>query len=154
MGERYTGAHSPLALLNSVFFYNGLYFVLRGGDEHRNLKISQLTFREVDNPSNPDEKIGVVEYREFSSKNRPGGRHKLNLQNKVITHYARPDLGERCFVYLLKFYLSKLPKVAHEKDVFYWKEHTEIPTVPGKPWYKAVPLGHNTLTRKLKDMFE
>ena len=39
------GAHSPLALLNSAFFYNGLYFVLRGGDEHRNLKISQLTFR-------------------------------------------------------------------------------------------------------------
>ena len=63
------GAHSPLALLNSVFFYNGLYFVLRGGDEHRNLKISQLTFRKVDNSSNPDEKIEVMEYREFSSKN-------------------------------------------------------------------------------------
>ena len=30
----------------------------------------------------------------------------------------------------------------------------EIPTAPGKPWYKAVPLGHNTLARKLKDMFE
>ena len=29
------GAQSPLAPLNSMFFYNGLYFVLHGGEEHR-----------------------------------------------------------------------------------------------------------------------
>ena len=29
------GAHSPLAPLNSMLFYNGLYFVLRGGEERR-----------------------------------------------------------------------------------------------------------------------
>ena len=35
------GAHSPLVLLNSVFFYNGLYFVLCGGEKHCNLKLPQ-----------------------------------------------------------------------------------------------------------------
>ena len=34
------GTRSPLAVLNSVFYFNGLHFVLRGGQEHRNLKIS------------------------------------------------------------------------------------------------------------------
>ena len=29
------GDHSPQALLNSVFFFNGVCFALRGGDEHR-----------------------------------------------------------------------------------------------------------------------
>ena len=38
------GTHLPSALLNSVFFYNGLSFVLRGWEEHRQLKISQLLF--------------------------------------------------------------------------------------------------------------
>jgi len=69
----------------------------------------------------------MVEYREFGSKNRSGGRHQLNLKNKIITHYACPDLGQKCFAYSLKLCLSKLPK--------------------------AVPLGHNTLS-KLKDIFK
>ena len=77
--------------------------------------------------------------------------HQLNLKNKVITHYARPDLGERCLVYLLKLYLSKLPKVAYDKDIFYWKELKAIPTNPDSPWYKESPIGHNTLTKKLKE---
>ena len=33
---------TPQGLLYCVFFYNGKYLCLRGGDEHRNLKISQL----------------------------------------------------------------------------------------------------------------
>ena len=112
--------------------------MLRGGEEHRNLKISQLIFRKVDNPSNPNEKIEVVEYREFSSKNRPGSRHQLNIQNKVTTHYVRADLGERCFVHLLKFYLKKLSKVAHEKDIFFGKNTWKfLPCLEGLAWYKV-----------------
>ena len=33
---------TPLGLLNTVFYYNGINFVLRGGQEHRNFKISLL----------------------------------------------------------------------------------------------------------------
>ena len=60
----------------------------------------------------------LVTYTEHGSKNRPGGSHQLNLNNKCINHYVRPDLGDRCHVKLLKLYLSKLPKVAFEKDIF------------------------------------
>ena len=66
------GVRSPSTLLNDVFFYNGLNFVLRGGEEHRELKISQFHFRdEVIDPENPDHMISCVEYREHGSKNRP-----------------------------------------------------------------------------------
>ena len=34
---------NPTGLLNTVFFYNGKNFYLRGGVEHRNLKMSQFT---------------------------------------------------------------------------------------------------------------
>ncbi len=33
---------TPIGLLNAVFFLNGKNFVLRGGAEHRLLKVSQL----------------------------------------------------------------------------------------------------------------
>lgn len=148
------GTHSPLALLNAVFYYNGLNFILCGGQEHRELKISQLIFKEVTNPDSPAESIEIVEYHEFGSKKPPGGRHQLNLHNKVVTHYARPDLGERCHIQLLKLYLSKLPKVALDRDIFYWKELPVIPRSPGDPWYKAVPIGHNMLARKPKTILQ
>lgn len=65
---------TPLGLLNAVFYYNGINFVLRGGQEHRDFKISQLKFYSVENPEKPTKKLEVVEYTEFGSKNRPGGR--------------------------------------------------------------------------------
>ena len=99
------GVRSPSALLDAVFFYNGLKFVLRGGEEHRELKISQFHFRdEVIDPENPDHMTSCLEYREHGSKNQPGGRHQLNLENKVVVQYERPELGERCHFYLLKLY--------------------------------------------------
>ena len=39
MGER---TDSPKALFRAVFFLNGQNFCLRGGDEHRRLKLSQI----------------------------------------------------------------------------------------------------------------
>ena len=51
---------SPLALQYAVFFYNGLNFVLRGGQEH-----SLILY--------PGEDTECVEYYEHGSKNRPGG---------------------------------------------------------------------------------
>jgi hypothetical protein len=37
------GTHSPVSLLNAVFFMNGKVLCLRGGREHRMLKLSQFT---------------------------------------------------------------------------------------------------------------
>ena len=58
------GVDSPLALQYAVFFYNGLNFVLRGGKEHRDLKISQLKFKNIPDPENPGEDTECVEYHE------------------------------------------------------------------------------------------
>jgi len=38
---------------------------------------------------------------------------------KVIKQYAQPQFKEQYYVNLLRFYLSKLPQIASEKDVFY-----------------------------------
>ena len=145
------GAHSPVALQNAVFFYCGVYFCLRGGDEHRDLKCSQFEIKEVENPSEQTQMIKCLTYTEHGSKNRPGSMHQVHLENKVVSHYSNKELGDRCFVFLMDLYLSKLSKKAVEKDIFYCKP-AKSPSL-GKPWYYDMPVGHNTLQRKLKDMF-
>ena len=51
------GTSTPSALLNGVFFYCGIHLCLRGGSEHRSLKVSQFTIKQVENPSASDELI-------------------------------------------------------------------------------------------------
>ena len=99
------GVSSPLAL-RSVFYYNGKVFCLRGGDEHRQLKFSQLK---------RDSK-GYV-YTENGSKNRSGGLAQMKIDNKVVPSYAVKENGDRWHVNLLDLCMKKVPKEAITKDL-------------------------------------
>ena len=101
---------TPKGLLNAVFFYNGKNFMLRGGAEHRNLKLSQL--QKNVSPA------GAVRYTytENASKNRSGGFNQLNVENKIVHQYQDLSLGARCHVAPLDMYFSKLPET---DDIFY-----------------------------------
>ena len=146
------GVDNPSALLNAVFFYNGLNFAISSGAEHRHLKISQLTFKDaIPDPNVQGRLVSCVEYARDSSKRQYGGQLQLNVANKVV-QYACPELGERCHVSLLKLYLSKLPPGAIEKDIFYWKPSTKRFLAQGEPWFMNNVLGHNTLDKRLRAM--
>ena len=60
---------TPESLLNAIFYYNGLNFVLRGGREHRNLSLAQLEFGCEPDPDSPDQMLEFVDYVEHGSKN-------------------------------------------------------------------------------------
>ena len=141
------GTDNPEALLNAVFYYNGINFILRGGSEHRCLSLSQLQFG-IDQTNG----LEYVEYTEMGSKNRPGGSKQLNLTNKNIRHYSQTQLGTHCHVYLLRLYISKLPPAATEADLFYCRPLKKFEK--SAYWYSSSPLGHNTLDKKLKLIFD
>ena len=112
-----TGAldpETPQGLLNCVFFLNGKNFCLRGGAEHRDLKISQLQREYVQLEGKP---LVRYTYTEFVSKNRSGGLKQIRQSNKVVHQYESENV-DRCHVLLLDKYLSKLPPGAKENDVF------------------------------------
>ena len=73
---------TPQALLNAVFYLNDKHFCLRGGKEHRRLKISQVV--QHDNP------IHYI-YTEDGSKNRSGGLFKT--RSFLFFHVPRLGLG-------------------------------------------------------------
>ena len=135
------GTHSPQALFNAVFFFNGKNFCLRGGQEHRGLKLSQ--FKKED-----DKYI----YTENASKNRQGGLAQMRLENKCVPIHANPEVRERCHVYLLDLYISKLPPEARERDFFYARPLYDIPKDPSKPCYCAAPISRNTLASCSKNV--
>ena len=102
------GDKTPESLLHAVFYLNGLNFCLRGGEEHRQLKITQLQRMTVPDPDNPGQMIDCYEYTEFGSKNRSGGLNQVYLRNKGFRQYAAKN-ASRCHVRLIDLYLDKLP---------------------------------------------
>ena len=137
------GTNAPRCLQNAAFFTVGKMFCLRGGEEHRALKLSQ-----VRRMTDPDRYV----YTENVSKNRNGSFKHLHVKNKIVPVSACPAAGERCPVHILDLYISKLPPQAFEKDLFYVRPLEETPTDPTSPWFTAVSVGKHTLNDKVKKM--
>ena len=85
------GTETPEKLLHTVFYLNGKNFLLRGGEEHYNLKISQM--QRFENPPR-------YEYTELVSKNRAGGLASYRLKNKVVPVFHDESFRNRCHVYI------------------------------------------------------
>jgi len=103
---------------------------LRGGKEHKELKFSQFSFGE-------DSSGSFVVYTENGSKNRSGSYKEKAGDNKVVKHYANAELGERCYVYILKYYYSKIPPqlLLVPDSVFYWRPLDAKPKDDASPWF-------------------
>ena len=134
---------TPRGLLNAVFYYNGKNFVLHGGQEHRDLKLSMLT-----RLKDPDRYV----YVENSSKNRGGGLGQLRLEHKKVPVYSCPSAGERCHVRLLDMCISHLPPAAKEQDIFYCQPLSNFAETG--VWYCGRPCGKNTQSKMVPEMFK
>lgn len=61
---------------------------------------------------------------------------EVKAGNKVLKQYAQPQLNDKCYVYLVRLYFSKYPKLAFQKDLFYWCPNENISISPGIPWFE------------------
>ena len=99
------GFEPPDALLRAVFVTVGMYFSLRGGQEHYDLKVEQFTRV----PAVGYTKEAHYKYVENGSKNYQGRFSECSKGNKIVEVFAEPE-SERCPVRILDSYLSKLPE--------------------------------------------
>ncbi|XP_011407854.1 PREDICTED: glutamine-rich protein 1-like [Amphimedon queenslandica] len=142
------GYGSPKSLMRAVFCGIGMHFVLRGVEEHRNLKIEQIERFPSDQSLYSSDTY--YEYMEYISKNNIHRFKDINTTNKCVRAYAKPD-NERCLVRLLDFYLSKLPP---DPPAFYLRPLLNIPVSPDLPWYAKMPIGANTLKNVVPEISE
>ena len=123
---------------------NGLYFALRSGNEHRDLRHNPCQIQLFEPPG----ERAYLRYTEDTSKNRLGGLKGRKIKPKVVVHYSSPENSQRCFVELFKKYNNLCPQ-DRPSDAFYLsplakpKEHC---------WFSKTPLGHNTLKNIVKNM--
>ena len=144
MGKRCFGNTQPKGFAERSFFLNGKKFCLRGGEEHRSLKLSEV--------KRYTQLADHYVYTESSSKSRSGGLQQMGIKNKVVPVYSIPEAGNRCHVMILDTYFSKLPSSAFVNDNFYLQPLPSIPKDDKKPWFGVVPVCRNTLGSMVKDI--
>ena len=98
------GDHNPQALVDTILFYNGLYFVFRSGGEHRQLRREPCQIQ----VSEPSGEVPYLQDTEDVSKNRPGGIKGSHIPPKVLTDYANVENPSRCFVLSFQIVLESL----------------------------------------------
>ena len=82
------GDSNPKHLLDTMVFCNGLYFALRSGREHRQLRFNPCQIEVVEK----DDERSYLKYIEDISKNKPGGLKGRKLKQKEVCHYANVEL--------------------------------------------------------------
>ena len=131
------GDANPQSLLDTMVFYNGLYFALRSGQEHRQLRSNPCQIQLIERPGEKS----YLKYTEDSSKNRPGGLKGRNIKPKVVIQHENTANPRRCFVRLFKRYIQLTPNTKPDHAFYLQPMHT--PT--SQCWYTNKPLGHHTL---------
>ena len=121
-----------------MIFQNGLYFALRSGSEHRNLRNSPCQIQLVEKQG----ERAYLQYNEDISKNHPGGLKGRKLKPKVVLHYANEENPDRCFVTLFKKYRSLYPPNA-PAGAFY------LTPLKKPSWYS---IGKNKLWKAVGNM--
>lgn len=133
------GSATPQALVDTMLFMNGLYFALRSGDEHWQLRFDPCQIELIERTGQRP----YLKYTEDISKNRPGGLKGRKTKPKIVTHHANKDNPDRCFVRLFKLYNSLCPP-ERPLGSFYLQ-----PLTKPRPdcWFTTKPIGHHTLDR-------
>ena len=140
----YLGDATPQSLLDTMVFYNGLYFALRSCREHRQLQRMPCQIELIE----PAGQRAYLRYVEDVLKNHPGGLKGRNITPKVVLHHANTERPECCFVQLFKRYTELCPKDAPHHS-FYLRP---AQTPSADCWYSRVPLGHNALSKTVARM--
>ena len=130
---------TPLGLLRILFFYMSMNFGMRSGQEHRDLQWGDISLQR---DHNDDE---FLTYTERRTKTRSGENPK-DRRKCVPQLWAQPHLEDKDPVAVYKKYAEKRPEAAKDEgspfylSVIYRKDYTGT-----APWYKATPVGRNTL---------
>ena len=133
------GSTNPQVLVDTMLFMNGLYFALRSGDEHRQLRFDPCQIELIEQAG----QRSYLKYTEDISKNRPGGLKGRKVKPKIVTHHANEENPDRCFVRLFKLYNSLCP--AERPSASFYLQPLTNPR-PGC-WFSTRPIGRNTLDR-------
>ena len=109
------GCQSAKSFLNTVYFYNGKLFGLRGG-EHRNITVANFQLGS-----------NFIRFEENVAKTFHGGLTDLKYEPRVVKHVCHPlnEKHESCLVELFRMYIGLVQSISSEITAFYFKPNSK-----------------------------
>ncbi|CAG2247141.1 unnamed protein product [Mytilus edulis] len=139
------GVDNPQQLLDTLLYLCGLHFALRGGTEHRRLRLNSNP--QITGPfQDKDAKLRYLLYKEDVSKANAGGLKHRKVVPKCVRAFENPENRNKCIVTVFEKYKSLCPANGG-KDCFYL---TPLKHIKDGQWYSNNPIGHNTLQGTVK----
>ena len=137
------GTHSPMSLINTIWWLFTLHFGLRGRQEHHSMTVSDFQFKKDDFGNE------FVTYTEGMTNTRQSGLHEKHqlIQSKIFSTDT-----SRCLVNIFKLYLPKRPTQLRSSGPLCLNIiHKPVSNLL---WYKNVPMGQQTINSIMKRMIE
>ncbi|XP_030332356.1 zinc finger MYM-type protein 2 isoform X4 [Strigops habroptila] len=148
------GSHSPVALLNTLFYFNTKYFGLKTVEQHLRLSFGTVFRQWKKNPLTKESKA-CLRYqvsslcRADSEDKITTGKRKHEDDEPVFEQIENTSDPARCPVKMFECYLSKSPQNLNQRtDMFYLQPECSVST-ESPIWYTATSLDRNTLENML-----
>ncbi|XP_045444448.1 zinc finger MYM-type protein 2 isoform X5 [Pipistrellus kuhlii] len=148
------GSHSPVALLNTLFYFNTKYFGLKTVEQHLRLSFGTVFRHWKKNPLTMENKA-CLRYQVSSLCGTDNedkittGKRKHEDDEPVFEQIENTVNPSRCPVKMFECYLSKSPQNLNQRmDVFYLQPECSSST-DSPVWYTSTSLDRNTLENML-----
>ncbi|XP_057562997.1 zinc finger MYM-type protein 2 isoform X3 [Hippopotamus amphibius kiboko] len=148
------GSHSPVALLNTLFYFNTKYFGLKTVEQHLRLSFGTVFRHWKKNPLTMENKA-CLRYQVSSLCGTDNedkittGKRKHEDDEPVFEQIENTANPSRCPVKMFECYLSKSPQNLNQRmDVFYLQPECSSST-DSPVWYTSASLDRNTLENML-----
>ncbi|XP_071064295.1 zinc finger MYM-type protein 2 isoform X3 [Dasypus novemcinctus] len=148
------GSHSPVALLNTLFYFNTKYFGLKTVEQHLRLSFGTVFRHWKKNPLTMENKA-CLRYQVSSlcgtdnEDKITAGKRKHEDDEPVFEQIENTANPSRCPVKMFECYLSKSPQNLNQRmDVFYLQPECSSST-DSPVWYTSTSLDRNTLENML-----
>ncbi|XP_025118582.1 zinc finger MYM-type protein 2 isoform X1 [Bubalus kerabau] len=148
------GSHSPVALLNTLFYFNTKYFGLKTVEQHLRLSFGTVFRHWKKNPLTMENKA-CLRYQVSSlcgtdSEDKiTTGKRKHEDDEPVFEQIENTANPSRCPVKMFECYLSKSPQNLNQRmDVFYLQPECSS-SADSSVWYTSASLDRNTLENML-----
>ncbi|NXN14326.1 ZMYM2 protein, partial [Indicator maculatus] len=148
------GSHSPVALLNTLFYFNTKYFGLKTVEQHLRLSFGTVFRHWKKNPLTMESKA-CLRYqvsslcRADSEDKITTGKRKHEDDEPVFEQIENTSDPARCPVKMFECYLSRSPQNLNQRtDMFYLQPDCSV-SVESPIWYTATSLDRNALENML-----
>ena len=137
------GGHSPNSILNTLWLYNSLGFILRGSQEHRAMCWGDVQL------GKDEDGTEYLTFNERQTKTRQGDT--TDIRAVPPTLWANEDDEDRCPIKIYKLYRDKRPADFNgDDDPFYLAATTRF-NGQGS-WFMRQPVGQNKLGLMMRQM--